>query len=197
MALTSTRLSAATAVSANRYVTSTDMKVGAYTLANTTPAVAGARRVTVTHTTVTGADTLGTIVVVGKNLSGQTVTDTITPLAGTIATGTVWFASITSVTGAGWVINTGNDTIVVGHDTAAVIAQGAGVIAKVIVNTTAAATITIADSTGTLAVLKASIAEGAYEYDLPWSGYLAVTVAGASDVTITHTSTIPTSYALV
>ena len=196
MALTSTRLSAATAVSANRYVTSTNMKVGAYTLANTTPAVAGARRVTVTHTTVTGADTLGTIVVVGKNLSGQTVTDTIAPLAGTIATGTVWFASITSVTGVGWVINTGNDTIVVGHDTAAVIAQGGGIVAKVIVNTTAAATITIADSTGTLAVLKASIAEGAYEYDLAWAGYLAVTVAGASDVTITHTSTIPTSYAL-
>ena len=98
----------------NKYVTSTNMKVGAYTLAATAPGDGLAHHVTITHTTDTGADTLGTIAVVGTDLSGATITDTITPLAGTIAHGVKAFKTITSITGAGWVISGGNDTIVVG-----------------------------------------------------------------------------------
>jgi hypothetical protein len=194
---TSTRLAAATSAVTNRFVTSTAMIVGAYTVANAAPAVTGARQVTVTHTQVGGVtDTLGTIIVVGKGLSGEALTETITPLSGTTATGTKWFASVTSVTGAGWVINTGNDTIVVGHTAASIVAVGGGVLRSVVVNTTAAGAVTIADSTGTLAVLKASIAENTYAYDIPWAGYLSVTLAAASDVTVVHTATIPTAYAM-
>jgi hypothetical protein len=192
----STRLAAATAAVTDRFVASANMKVGTYTIANATPAVPGARKVTVTHTAVTGNDTLGTLAVVGKDLLGNTITETITPLAGTIATGNLWFASVTSVTGAGWVINTGNDTIVVGHTAAAILAEGGGSLAAIAINTTAAGAITIADSTGTLAVLAASIAVGLYEYEIPFSGYLSVTLAAASDVTVIHTGSVPTVYAL-
>jgi hypothetical protein len=98
-----TNTAATTAAVANRFVTSTNMKVGAYTLANTTPVWSGAGFVTVTHTEVGGGvDTLGTIVVVGVDLSGQTRTDTITPVNGTTATGVIPFRTITSVTGVGW-----------------------------------------------------------------------------------------------
>src|SRR4051812_10450088 len=94
-----THLAAATAAVTNQLVASANMKVGAYTLANAgAMPTAGARRVTVTHTQVGGVtDTLGTIVVVGTDLSGATITDTITPLDGTVATGTKYFATVTSV----------------------------------------------------------------------------------------------------
>ena len=83
MGLTFTNTAATTAAVANRYVTSTNMIVGAYALANTTPAWAGGGFVTVTHTQVGGVtDTLGTIVVVGRDLAGQTRTDTITDADG-------------------------------------------------------------------------------------------------------------------
>lgn len=183
---TRTLLSAATAAVANRYVTSTNMKVGAYTLANATPPTAGARKVTVTNTTVTGADTLGTIDVVGKDLQGVTITESITPLAGTIATGSKWFASIISITGVGWVINTGNDTITVGVGADVIVAEGSGTLYAVVVNATAAGTITLADQAGTIAVLKASIAENTYYYECAFSGYLSVALAAASNVTVIH-----------
>lgn len=102
------------AADADAYVASTNMKNGAYTLAATAPDV-GARNVTVTHTAVGTADTLGTITVVGKDLAGNAVTEVITPSSGTTAQGARAFASITSITGAGWTINEGNDTIIVGY----------------------------------------------------------------------------------
>jgi hypothetical protein len=191
-------LGAATAAVTNRFVASANMKVGAYTVANAAPAVPGGRHVTVTHTQVGGVtDTLGTIVVVGRDLSGNVITETITPLDGTVATSTKVFISVTSVTGVGWVIDTTADTIVVGHDAASIVAVGGGTLYAVNVNTTAASTITIADSSGTLAVMAASIAVGDYVFNIPWSGYLSFTVAGASDITISHSPTIPTTYALV
>lgn len=196
---TSTRIAAQTSAVTNRFVASANMKVGAYTVANAAPAVTGARNVTVTHTAVNTADTLGTIVVVGKDLSGLSITETITPASGTTATGTKWFASVASVTGAGWAIDAvegGNDTIVVGHTAASIVAVGGGRLHRVTINTTAAATVTIADSSGTLSVLKASLAEGTYELDLPFSGYLSVTTGGANDITLVHTSNVPSAYAL-
>lgn len=196
----STRLAAATSAVTNRFVASTDMKVGAYTLANggAMPA-AGARRITVAVTAAQDPDTMGTIDVAGVDLSGQPIVESIVPIAGTPVTGTLWFARVTSVTGVGWVINEGTpdaDAIIVGCTGPAIVAQGGGVLHAVVVNTTAAGAVTIADSTGTLAVLKASIAEGTYVYDIPFSGYLSIALAGASDVTIVHTPTIPSSYAM-
>jgi hypothetical protein len=98
---------------ADWYVASVDMKVGAYTLAHTAPDV-GARNVTVTQTAVDAEDTNGTIVVVGKDLAGNTITETLTPNAGETVAGTKAFAEITSITGAGWVTGGGADKITVG-----------------------------------------------------------------------------------
>src|SRR5580765_7305491 len=110
------RYSAAPAASANRFVTSTNMIVGAYTVAVATMPTTGARHITVTHTAKTGVDTLGTITVTGTNLAGATVTEVITPLNGTTATGVKYFNTVTAIVGAGWVISGGNDTITVGCD---------------------------------------------------------------------------------
>ncbi len=97
------------------YVASANMKVGAYTLANTAPDV-GARNVTVSQTITNAAeDTNGTIVIVGTDLGGNAITETITPNGGATVAGAKCFASITSITGAGWVINGADaDTITVG-----------------------------------------------------------------------------------
>lgn len=97
------------------FVASADMKVGAYVLAHTAPDV-GARNVTVTQTITNAAeDTNGTIVVVGTALDGSSITETITPNGGATVAGAVAFATITSITGAGWVINgVDEDTITVG-----------------------------------------------------------------------------------
>jgi hypothetical protein len=86
------------------YVASADMKVGAYTLAHTAPDC-GARNVTVTQTATDTEDTNGTIVVVGTDLAGNAITETITPNAGATVAGAKAFATITSITGAGWVID--------------------------------------------------------------------------------------------
>ena len=98
---------------ADWYVVSADMKVGAYTLAKTAPDV-GARNVTVTQTAVDAEDTNGTIVVVGTDLAGNTITETITPNDGATVAGAKAFATITSITGAGWVTGGGADKITVG-----------------------------------------------------------------------------------
>jgi hypothetical protein len=163
------------------------MLVGSYTVAVNTMPTAGARKVTVTHTANTGVDTLGTITVTGTNLAGGVITDVITPLNGTIATGVKYFNTVTAVTGAGWVINGGNDTIVVGCDATQAVLDGPGTLHSVIVNTTAAGTVTLADSKGTIAVLKASIAEGTYYYDIDVNT-LTVTQTAASDITVTRSA---------
>lgn len=100
------------AVEAARAVTSANMKVGAYTIANQ-PDVP--RNVTVTHTAVSTVDTLGTVVVVGTDYAGNALTETLTPVNGTVAAGTKAFRSITSITGVGWVIAASNDTVTFGY----------------------------------------------------------------------------------
>lgn len=96
----------------NATVTSTNMKVGTYTIA-AQPDVP--RNVTVSHTAVSTVDTLGTIVIVGTDYAGDALTETLTPSNGTIVAGTKAFRSITSITGVGWVIQAGNDTVVLGR----------------------------------------------------------------------------------
>lgn len=175
----------ATAAVANQVVTTTNMKVGAYTVANAgAMPTAGARHVTVTHTTVVTTDTLGTIVVVGTNMAGQTITETITPVADSLASGLLWFNTVTSVTGAGWVIAGSNDTLVVGCSATPVVIDSAGVLYAIVVNTTAAGAITVADAGGTIAVLKSNIVENTYYYECVVAGYLSIALAAASDVTV-------------
>jgi hypothetical protein len=189
-----TNIAATTAAVANRFVASTNMKVGAYTVANASPVWQGGCLVTVTHTAVDTADTLGTIVVVGTDLNGQAITETITPLSGTVATGTKVFRTVTSVTGAGWVIDAveaTNDTLVVGCAAGSYLATTGGYLENIIVNTTAAAAITVSDKRGTIATLKASIAEGSYPYRLEYAGFLKVATTSTNDVTIVHSGTVP------
>jgi len=192
-----TNIAAAPAADADGYLLSTNMKVGAYTLNATVPTF-GARHVTCTRTVVEAADTPGTIVIVGKDLSGQTITETLTPGAdGVLVTGTKFFASLTSATGVGWVIAGGNDTIVIGWDAQNAVVTGGGVFHGIVVNTTAAGAIVVTDSGGTIATLKASIAEGFYgPFDVAFSGYLRVEPAAASNITVLHSGSMPQSYAM-
>ncbi len=100
------------AVEAARAVASTNMVAAAYTIANQ-PDVP--RNVTVTHTAVSTADTLGTVVVVGTDFAGNPLSETLTPANGTVANGARAFRSITSITGVGWAAQAGNDTVTFGY----------------------------------------------------------------------------------
>jgi hypothetical protein len=201
MGFTRTHLAIATAAVTNQFVTSVDMKIGSpYTLANAgAMPTDGARHVTCTRTVVATADTPGTLTIVGKDLTGNTITESLTVGAHSVlVTGTKWFASVTSVTGVGWVIDQvegTKDTIVVGCTAAAIAVEGSGTLHSISVNTTANGAVTIADAGGTIAILKASIAEGNYIYDVAFSGYLSITAAAASDLTIIHTGSLPSIYA--
>lgn len=192
-----TVISAAPAAVANGYVVSVAMKVGAYTLAATAPTF-GARHVTLARTVVVEADTPGTVVIVGTDLSGQTITETMTPGAnGVTVTSTLFFATITSITGVGWVSGGTPDTIVFGWDALNAVATGSGVLHGVIVNTTAAGAITFTDAGGFITSLKTSIAEGFYgPFDVNYSGFLRVEPAAASNITVLHSGSLPQTYSL-
>lgn len=101
----------------DRVVTSANMKVGAYTIANAAATDGYAHKVTITHTQVGGvSDTLGTITIVGIGVDGSVVTEVMTPSDGGTATSTAFFKSVTSATGAGWVVDTTADTITIGFN---------------------------------------------------------------------------------
>lgn len=197
-----TNIAAATAAVTNRFVTSTNMKNAAYTVVNSGVATwAGGFLVTVTHTQVGGVtDALGTISVVGTSLSGQAVTEIITPLTGTTATGTKIFRSVATVTGAGWTRDAGagsEDTIVVGNAAGAYLIEGNGVLGSLLINGAAAATVVIADARGTIQTIPSNQAAGtAYEYELDVAGYLKVTTTSTNDITVIHSASMPSSYAM-
>lgn len=92
-------------------VTTTNMINGAYTV-DAQPDIT--RNITVSATAAGAADTPGTITVVGTNYDGVTISEIIIPSAGSTVAGELAFATVTSVTGAGWVIDEGNDTITIG-----------------------------------------------------------------------------------
>lgn len=188
-----TNTAATTAAVATRFVTSANMKVGAYTIANASPVWSGGCLVTVTHTQVGGVtDTLGTIAIVGTDLNGQTISETITPLDGTVATGTKIFRTVVSATGAGWVIDTGNDTITIGCAAGSYAASSGGVVSGVLVNNSVAATIVVSDKRGTIITVPASQAAGTYFLlDCVFSGFLKVATTSTNDVTVTHSATVP------
>jgi hypothetical protein len=191
-------ISAAPVGDADGFKLSVDMANGAYALDALVPTF-GARHVTMTRTVVNAADDPGTVTIVGKDPSGQTITEVLIPGAHTIlVTGTKFFASVATATQAGWVLGAvAADTIVIGWDAQNAVATGSGVLHGIVVNTTAAGIITIADSSGTIAVLKVSIAEGFQgPYDVNWSGYLRVEPAAASDITVLHSGSLPSTYAM-
>ena len=194
MAFTFTNLTAAPSADDNGYVLSANMGVKTYTLNATTPPF-GARHVTMIRTVVTVADTPGTIIVTGKDLAGQTQTETMIPGAnGVTVTSTKFFAKITSIVApAGWVMDPAGtaDTIIFGWDAVNAIVAGGGVLHSVVVNATAAGTITLTDSRGTIATLVASILEGFYVYDVGFTGYLRCELGAASDVTVVHSESVP------
>jgi hypothetical protein len=191
-------VSAAPVGDANGYMASADMRVGAYTLTANAP-TANARHVTCTRTVAGNADTPGTLVLVGKDLSGQTITETLTVGANSIVvSSTKFFSYLTSATGAGWVVDVGTttkDTLEIGWDAVQAVATGSGVLHSIIVNTTAAGSITVADAKGTIAVLKSNIAEGTYVYDVAYSGYLRIEPVAASDITVVYSGSRPLTYA--
>jgi hypothetical protein len=199
-----THFAAAQAVSANRFVTSTNMKAATpYTLANAgAMPSAGARHVTCTRTVAGDADTPGTITVTGKALNGQAISETLAVGAhSVVVTGTKWFASVDAPTGVGggWVIDVGtstNDTIVVGCGAECIVAEGSGELTGIVINATVASVITVSDANGTIAILPASAAVGLYEYGVTYSGYLSVILAGSSDVTVIHGPSLPQSYSM-
>lgn len=195
-----TNTAATTAAVTNRIVTSANMKVGAYTIANASPVWSGGAYLTFAVTAVGTEDTMGTIAVVGKGLHGEAVTETIVPVAGSTVTSTKVYRSVTSVTGAGWVIDAvegTEDTIVVGVAAGSICAIGGGILHSVVLQNSVAAAITISDAGGTIATIPASAAAGLeYEYDVAWSGFLKVATTSTNDVTLVHTSGVPSSYAM-
>ena len=74
--------------------------------------------------------------------------------------------------------------------TTTTVKSGAGVLGKIVVNTTAAGSITIYDNTaasGTkIGTMKASIAEGSYSFDAAFTTGLTIVTAAASDITVCY-----------
>jgi len=60
---------------------------------------------------------------------------------------------------------------------------------SITVNTSAAGSITIMDGANTVGVLKASIAEGTYTYDITLNQYLQIITASTSDITVAYKPT--------
>ena len=197
-----TNIAAAPVGDADGYLHSVNMKAAAYTLTHTTPTF-GARHVTCTRAVVGNIDTPAglSLVVVGTDLAGSVITETLTVGAHTIlVTGTQFFASLTSARTAGWVVDAGTttpDTLEIGFDAECAIATGSGVLHGIVINTTAAGIITVLDANGSIAVLPASVADGTfYEYDVNYSGYLRVEPAAASNITVMHSGSRPSTYSL-
>ena len=196
MSFTSTYIAGAVgAGDTDRYCETQNMKVGALTLTATLTPGNGARKVTCTRTVDGNADTPGTLLVTGKNLAGQTITETLIPGAHTVlVTGTKYFSSITSVVGAGWVIDGNNDTIVVGMAAEHLVSETPGVLKGILITVAAASAINISDGTKTLMILPASMAIGYYEFNLSYTA-LRVEPQGATTISVIHSPSLPTIYA--
>lgn len=184
----------------NGYVILVDMKVGDYGLAATFPPF-GARHVTCKRTITDTADTGGTLVITGTDLSGGTISETLTVGAdGVTVTGTKLFATVSKVTGAGWVIDAvqqTKDQIIVGWDNVNAVATSSGTLHAIVINTTATSTIVVTDAQGTIATIPASVAVGTqYLYDVNYAGFLRVECGGASDITVIHSGSMPGSYSM-
>jgi hypothetical protein len=195
-----TGLSSTTAAVTIRIVVSTNMANGAYSIANSglAPWSQGGFQLTLTHTTVAGTDTLGTIAVVGVGIDGVAKTETLVPVADSTVTGVNIYRSITSMTQAGWTAVSTADTIVAGVAAGAIVCGSFGTLYGVVVNATAAATVVLADRSRTIATLAASVANGHYLYGpgIEFAGFLRVSLTSTNDITVIHSGTLPLTYAL-
>jgi hypothetical protein len=185
----------------NLFVTIVDMKVATpYTVATPAmPEVAAARHITLKTPFDGNADTPGTILVTGTNLAGQVISETLTPSAvdATEVEGTKWFKTVTAVQGAGWVIDGNADHLIVGCGALSIIAEGSGVLHGIQINTTANGVITITDAATLSIVLPVNVAVGTfYLWDVAWSGYLRITMAAASNITVMHSGSRNLVYSL-
>ncbi len=74
--------------------------------------------------------------------------------------------------------------------TGTLVATGRGKLHSIVVNTTANATIVVADAitatTPIIGTLKANVVEGTYLYDIVFSKGIYVTTNGASDITVCY-----------
>lgn len=98
-------------IDVDKIVTTANMKVGAYTIAAqpTAPCL-----ISVSVTAVGATDTMGTITIAGTDINGTVISEVVTPIVNTTVCTTKEFASVTSATGAGWVINETADTVTIG-----------------------------------------------------------------------------------
>jgi hypothetical protein len=193
-----TGIAASTAAVTNRFVASTNMSLTPYTIANGgLPAWQGGCFVTVTHTTVAGTDTLGTMTLVGVGLNGQVQTETLTPVADSLVTSALVYRSVTSLTSVGWSAVSTADTIVAGVAAGAICASGPGTLFAIVINATAAATVVVSDSKRTIATLPSSATVGHYIYGpgVEFAGYLRVATTSTNDITVIHTGSLPASIA--
>ncbi len=104
------------AIVVDRYFASAAMHNGAYAVANSgLPGDGLAHVVTCAETAVDVEDTNGTLAIVGQDIDGNPISETITPDAGVTVSTTKAFKKVTSITGAGWAQGgAGADTIVIG-----------------------------------------------------------------------------------
>jgi len=193
-----TNTAATTAAVNNRFVTTVNMANGTYTVANASPVWSGGCLLTATISAVTGNDTPGTLTIVGTGVNGQALTEVLTLVAAGTATSSNVFRTITSLTQAGWIINVGNDTIVVGCAAGNIACGSQGQLGGVLINNTVATAFSVADASRTIITVPASQAAGTF-YDLngvDFGGYLKVLTTSTNDVTVFHTGTLPSVYAI-
>ncbi len=187
---TFTNIAATTAAVTNRFVASTNMSLTTYTIANASPVWQGGCLVTVAHTTVAGTDTLGTMTLVGTDLTGAVQTETLTPVADSTVTSTKVYRTVTSLTSVGWVAVSTADTIIAGCAAGCIPVSGGGSLHAVILNNSVAASIAVADASRTIATIPASAAAGSvYYFDCGVSGYLKVSTTSTNDITVIHSAT--------
>lgn len=196
---TFTNTAATTAAVTNRFVVSTNMSLTTYTIANASPVWSGGCLVTVTHTTVAGTDTLGTMTLTGTDLNGRVQSETITPVADSTVTSTKVYRTVTSLISVGWVAVSTADTIVAGCAAGNVACASQGQLYGVLVNNTVATAFSVADATRTIITVPASQAAGTF-YPFPagvdFGGSLKVLTTSTNDVTVYHTGNLPSTYAL-
>lgn len=84
----------------------------------------------------------------------------------------------------------GNDYAYISTATTTQVYTGPCVLVAITVNTTAAGAISIIDNTSgstvNVGILKASVAEGTYYYNLAFKNGIRIITAGASDITVAY-----------
>jgi hypothetical protein len=198
MAYSFTNTAATTAAVNNRFVTTANMSLTPYTIANASPVWSGGCLVTITHTVVAGSDTLGTITIVGTDLTGATISEVITPISGTVATSTKIFRTVVSATSLGWAAVSTADTITIGCAAGNIALGSQGVLQGVLVNNTVGTAFSVLSGSRTILTVPASQAAGTfYNFGagIDVGPFLSVSTTSTNDVTVIHTSTQPSSQA--